>query len=271
MLASDVLNTDRDNWLLWAGSSLLVVFLHVGGAFFDWNEDEDVFDDEVAGAIVMELAPITTTQRVKTPDAALGPQSEESVATPPTTEKVEETRQLDIPQFEQSPLAPDPEVALPVAKPVEEIPDEEKPEELEEVQPENLAMQQAASSMAMSPQQIEADQAPVVKAKALGEGKKNSKAILTYRRQLLVHQKKFRRYPSAARRRGQQGTVKLEFSIDRSGKVVGKRLLESSGYPVLDKAALAAVDRASPYPPPPVEETGEVLRYAIPIQFKIKR
>ena len=271
MLASDVLNTNRDNWLLWAGSGLLVVMLHVGGAFFDWSDEEEVFDDEVAGAIVMELAPITTTQRVKTPDAALGPQSEESVATPPTTEKQEETRQLDIPQFEQSPLAPDPEVALPVAKPVEEVPDEEKPEELEEVQPENLAMEQAASSMAMSPQQIEADQAPVVKAKTLGEGKKNSKAILTYQRQLIVHQKKFRRYPSKARRRRQQGTAKVEFSIDRSGKVIGKKLIGSSGYPILDEAALAAVDRASPYPAPPVEVSGEVLHYAIPIQFKIKR
>ena len=151
------------------------------------------------------------------------------------------------------------------------MPDEEKPEELEEVQPENLAMEQAASSMAMSPQQIEADQAPVVKAKTLGEGKKNSKAILTYQRQLIVHQKKFRRYPSKARRRGQQGTAKVEFSIDRSGKVIGKKLIGSSGYPILDEAALAAVDRASPYPAPPVEVSGEVLHYAIPIQFKIKR
>lgn len=271
MLASDLLERDGRRWLRWVTAGVVIVLLHAGGAawaIYNPPHEEEI-DDEVAGAIVMELAPVTATQRAETPDTAIGPQAEEAVPTPPTTEKVEELKPLDIPQFEQSPLAPEPEVAMPIAKPVEEIQEKEEVE-LKEVQPENLAPQQTAAAQAMAPPQIQAKEAPVVTAQQVGDSKKNNRAIVTYRKSLHLHLKKHQRYPGEARNKGQQGTVVVEFAIDRSGKMVSKILKKSSGNPMLDTEALAAIERASPFPLPPDEEPGETLRYSMPIQFKIR-
>jgi len=47
-------------------------------------------------------------------------------------------------------------------------------------------------------------------------------------------------YPEASRRRGQEGTVQLELSVDANGRVIGVRVTESSGFSALDAAAAEA-------------------------------
>jgi len=49
------------------------------------------------------------------------------------------------------------------------------------------------------------------------------------------------KYPRIARRRGYQGTVILEVLVDRDGRVGDQRISESSGYSILDRAAMASV------------------------------
>lgn len=50
-------------------------------------------------------------------------------------------------------------------------------------------------------------------------------------------------YPPESRRRGEQGTVRLLLQVDAEGRVAGAAILGSSGHPLLDQAALAAVRR----------------------------
>jgi len=50
-------------------------------------------------------------------------------------------------------------------------------------------------------------------------------------------------YPRIARRRGYEGTVILEVLVDRKGRVKNMRLLKSSGYKILDRAALDSVKK----------------------------
>lgn len=50
-------------------------------------------------------------------------------------------------------------------------------------------------------------------------------------------------YPSAALRRGLEGSVLLEFSIDPEGNVVAPRVIESRPRGVFDKAALEALSK----------------------------
>ena len=45
-------------------------------------------------------------------------------------------------------------------------------------------------------------------------------------------------YPESSRRRGQEGTVQLELSVDANGRVVHVRVTESSGFSALDAAAV---------------------------------
>jgi protein TonB len=58
-------------------------------------------------------------------------------------------------------------------------------------------------------------------------------------------------YPEAAAEQGQQGYVRIEFIVDRSGHVTGLRLLGSSGSPFLDQAwlGLFAQNQLPPFPP----------------------
>lgn len=54
-------------------------------------------------------------------------------------------------------------------------------------------------------------------------------------------------YPQRAAERGQEGVCLLKITINRDGSVAGVKLVESSGSPILDNEALAAVRRGGPY------------------------
>jgi protein TonB len=58
-------------------------------------------------------------------------------------------------------------------------------------------------------------------------------------------------YPQAAQEQGQQGSVEIEFTVDRVGKVTQLHLLNGSGSPFLDQAWLGmfAENHLPPFPP----------------------
>lgn len=58
-------------------------------------------------------------------------------------------------------------------------------------------------------------------------------------------------YPSAAVRSGLQGEVRLEFKIEKDGRMTKIRILNSSGYEVLDNAIVEAIRLAAPFAPLP--------------------
>ena len=70
-----------------------------------------------------------------------------------------------------------------------------------------------------------------------------------WRKQISTRLASSKRFPPQAR--GQQGTVKVGFVVDRAGRLVSSWLVENSGVTALDEAALAIVERAQPFPPPP--------------------
>lgn len=80
---------------------------------------------------------------------------------------------------------------------------------------------------------------------------------------------RYKDYPPEVKKRKQQGTVVLAFSIDRAGEVLAARIQTSSGYPLLDRAALAMLDRAAPLPPMPDSMPHEHLHLAVPIEYSL--
>jgi len=59
-------------------------------------------------------------------------------------------------------------------------------------------------------------------------------------------------YPAIARRMGWSGKVTVAFTVCADGSVEELSVVESSGFPVLDKYALETIRKSCPLPKPPV-------------------
>ena len=66
-------------------------------------------------------------------------------------------------------------------------------------------------------------------------------------------------YPESARRQNQQGSCLLRITVDRDGNVTDVKLMESSGYRVLDDEAMRAVRQGATYGPLPRAYPNEYL------------
>lgn len=84
---------------------------------------------------------------------------------------------------------------------------------------------------------------------------------------------KQQQYPRSAQRRGQEGRVLAGFSVQPDGQFIDVNITESSGYRVLDKAALQAVKRASGFAPLPEALLNAALSQAwaiqVPMEFRL--
>ena len=100
--------------------------------------------------------------------------------------------------------------------------------------------------------------------------KVSSNAPDTWEGRVLAQLNKHRRYPRMAMARRQQGVPYIRFVIDREGKVLSSRLERSSGFPDLDREAVALPKRASPLPKPPIDGDGEALELVVPVEFFLK-
>jgi protein TonB len=55
--------------------------------------------------------------------------------------------------------------------------------------------------------------------------------------------------------------------MDRAGRVLSSSVVKSAGFDVLDKEALATLERAQPLPEPPAEVPGSTIALVVNIEF----
>ncbi|MCP3369123.1 energy transducer TonB family protein [Bradyrhizobium cajani] len=89
--------------------------------------------------------------------------------------------------------------------------------------------------------------------------------VKAWKMRLRAHIASRTQFPPAAM--GQTGEAKVTFVMDRSGKLISRTLVESTGSPPLDAAALAIVERAQPFPEAPAELTEPSFSFTVPIVF----
>jgi protein TonB len=77
-------------------------------------------------------------------------------------------------------------------------------------------------------------------------------------------------YPESARQRGEEGGVKLRFRVDRFGRVLGYKLLESTGYADLD-AGIDQMMRGAQLPPFPAGMTQPQIEVQVKLRFDLTR
>ena len=75
-------------------------------------------------------------------------------------------------------------------------------------------------------------------------------------------------YPAIARRKGWQGIVKLELHIEADGSITGLQLDETSGYAVLDRAALQCLQTAS-IPDATQWLRGKPADIIVPVEYRL--
>jgi len=77
-------------------------------------------------------------------------------------------------------------------------------------------------------------------------------------------------YPRIARRRGMEGQPVIAFTLDGRGQLTKLSLAQTSGFQLLDQAALDAVQQGAPYPEIPAPLKMNSFQFKLPISFVLK-
>jgi periplasmic protein TonB len=254
-------------WSICFAAALLFHGAGVAALLARWNEESDLTANPPVVMIDLAPAPVapTTTPTDVPPDPI---ESKQQIDPDPQPEKpVEETKVEPEPQPEEKPPekvdvkpdnSPKPELSvMPPPKPVE------KPKEKKEKPKHKMA------SVAHAPSAAE-QRAERAASPSAGANSNNPNAVPNWKSQLVAQLERNKRYPSEAQARGDQGVVRLSFSIDRSGGVHNARIVGSSGSSALDQATLSLVARAAPLPPPPPEVPGAQIPIVVPIRYNMR-
>ncbi len=94
-------------------------------------------------------------------------------------------------------------------------------------------------------------------------------ALAAYGRELAGAVASHQRYPRVALMRQWQGTAVLQLELAADGRLLGVRVISSSGHDTLDRQALDMVREAVPLPSLPEALAGRPLTVDVPVVFRI--
>jgi periplasmic protein TonB len=217
----------------WAVAGAVVLGIHAGAiaVYLQWHQPEEIGGD--AAIVTIELAPIDSTPDAVERDFAPAPETMIESRPPPEPQKEKPQEEV---KLEQPPDATSAIVPEPVAKP---------PEKIEQARPPAPATVQRAKGGA-----------PHIEP--------------SWQSSLVRHLQRYKRYPSEAQARSEQGVVLLSFSIDRSGHVLARHIARSSGFADLDEEVMAMITRAEPLPAFPASMTEPRIDLTVPIRFSLR-
>jgi len=220
--------------LRWAGAAVIVVSLHAAliAGYLVWHQPSEEIGDLTA-VVAVDLAPIDSVADANQRDIAPGPEDMVEQKPVPEAEK-----QPDQPKIEEPPPPPatTADIALPEPKPPEKVEEERPP-------------------------------APRTTARVEGGA---PRVVPSWQADLVRHLQQYKRYPSGAQGKREQGVVLLGFSVDRNGRVLAHRIVQSSGHADLDQEAMDMIVRAQPLPAFPPSMTQPQLELTVPIRFSLR-
>jgi protein TonB len=91
-------------------------------------------------------------------------------------------------------------------------------------------------------------------------------ALEDYRGSVRARLADARSYPAKARRLRQEGEVLVSFRVVEDGSVEDLTVEETSGFEVLDDAAVRLVESCSPFPLPPHSP----FAFRIPVRYRLE-
>jgi len=214
-----------------------------------WFEDEDPRDLRrwaIAAAIVLaiHLGAVAGYVFVHRPEEIGDASSPLAFDLAPSDDTIDQPEIAPVPeeqpkQVEEPPPPPEPSQAL-VAPPEEPV-----PQPIEERKPPTPAQ----------PQRVKGG-APRIES--------------SWQTALVRHLQQYKRYPGDAQARGEEGVVQLSFTVDRTGHVLNREIVHSSGHRQLDNEVMSMIERAQPLPPFPATMPQAKLDLTVPIRFSLQ-
>ena len=102
------------------------------------------------------------------------------------------------------------------------------------------------------------------------KGGKDAEIMSRYTQLISLWIQKFKTYPESARSQGLRGETLVRIRIDRKGTIRYYTLERSTGYQVLDDAAINMIRRANPVPAVPNDyPAGDLIEFIIPVNFSL--
>ncbi|HLL28322.1 MAG TPA: energy transducer TonB [Xanthobacteraceae bacterium] len=233
---------DRNLLLRWGTASLFVLAAHIAA---------------VAGCLLLNFSgppaaegvPVVLIDLSATPSAPQTPPTDVAPG-PEMTQAQEKLKQPDQVR-EALPAAPD--IATTVAPPKKPDVDEAR----------------SAPATTTAPH-LEAPPGPALRAPAIGASNaRPDLAESSWQGLLVAHLQKFKRYPKTAAANREEGVASVSFTINRSGRVLARSILKSSGFADLDQEALDMIQRAEPFPVFPPSMQAETRDFVLPIRFHL--
>lgn len=103
------------------------------------------------------------------------------------------------------------------------------------------------------------------------KGAQDKEIVQRYEQLISLWIQKFKLYPEEARRQGMEGETIIRVRIDRRGNIHHYLLERSTGYPLLDRAAIDMIRRSNPVPAVPNDyPPGDELEFLIPVNFRLQ-
>lgn len=214
-----------------------------------WLEDEDPRDLRrwaIAAAVVLgvHLAAVGAYVYLHQPDQIGDDTSPITVELSPSEDTIDQPEIAPVPEQQQKQVEeppPPPETSQAVIAPTQEPP----PQPVQETRPPT----------------------PAVPARVKGGAPRVEPAWQTA---LVRHLQQYKRYPSEAQSRGEEGVVMLSFSVDRSGRVLAHQIVRSSGHRELDNEVMSMIERAQPLPAFPPSMTQNEYSFTVPLRFSLQ-
>lgn len=247
MILSNACSRDA---LRWGAAVVFAALLHVGVVCVLVHRAEEASEDGGAPVVMMELAPVASAPAAQPADLPPGPEQEDS-----DEQQAARAMQKDRPRDEPRPKD-EAESDRPDTLPMPEKPPEPR-------QQQQAQASEAAEAAAPPAADRISDQA---KGPPIGaDARKPSQAVINWRNSMLGRLKRFHRYPMSAH--GASGTAWVEFTIDRDGRLMRRRVVKGSGNGELDRDAEGLIGRAAPFPPPPQGASNGFLSISVPVRY----
>ncbi len=138
----------------------------------------------------------------------------------------------------------------------------------EEIKKEKIVEKKQPAKVVHKTQAPVVQTAKTVQKEVIGSEVSNSNALKNEVAAKIVYQmERYKKYPKQARRIGAEGIAKVTFSINAAGVVASANVSDSSGYNILDNAALQAAQKIIGSKVISNDTYNNLLQVTVPVDF----